>query len=200
MEEFEKERTLVILKPDAVQRGLMGEIINRIERTGLKIVAMKFFVPNKDQVRKHYNKDDAWCIEKGTRTFNELKERGQTPEKEPIEYGRDIIEQNVVFMTSGPVLGMIVQGNQARGVVRKLVGGTEPLKADIGTVRGDLTVDTYAHASHRGTTVRNLIHASELPEEAEHEINVWFTEDEIIKYTTVWEKILYDVNLDGILE
>ena len=197
---FDKERTLVILKPDAIQRGLMGEIVSRIEKTGLKITAMKFFVPEKQQVLDHYNKDDAWCVKKGTITLNELTERGITPEKEAIEYGRDIVNQLVDFMTVGPVLGLVVQGNRAAEIVVKLVGSTEPTTADIGTIRGDLTVDSYGHANLRMTAVRNLIHCSESPEEAEREIKVWFTEDDIIKYTTVWEKILYDVNLDGILE
>lgn len=197
---FEKERTLVLLKPDAVQRGLMGDIIRRIEHTGLKIVAMKFFVPEREQVRKHYNKDDEWCEKKGQNTVNELKARGVEPEKPAIEYGRDIVEQLVDFMTVGPVLGMVVQGNQAIGILRKLAGSTEPLSADIGTIRGDLTVDSYGHASLRNTAVRNLIHASEEPEEAEHEIKVWFSDDELIKYKTIQERILYDVNLDGILE
>ena len=200
VEEFEKERTLVILKPDAVQRGLMGEIIGRIERTGLKITAMKFFVPTREQVLAHYNKDDAWCVKKGTITVNELKARGVEPEKEALEYGRDIVNQLVDFMTVGPVLGLVVEGNRSTDIVVKLVGSTEPTTADIGTIRGDMTVDSYGHANLRMTAVRNLIHCSESPEEAAREINVWFTEDEIIKYTTVWEKILYDVNLDGIME
>ena len=198
--QFDKERTLVILKPDAIQRGLMGEILSRIEKTGLKVVAMKFFIPTKEQAAKHYHKEDDWCLEKGTRTFNELKERGQNPEREPIEYGRDIVRQNVDFMTAGPVLGMVIQGNQACGIVRKLAGSTEPLTADIGTIRGDLTVDSYGHASYRTAAVRNLIHSSENQDDAAIEIPIWFTEDEIVEYSTVWEKILYDVNLDGILE
>ena len=197
---FEKERTLVILKPDAIQRGLMGEILGRIEKTGLKVTACKMFIPERQQVLDHYNKDDAWCEKKGTITVNELKERGVEPEKEAIEYGRDIVNQLVEFMTVGPVLGLVVQGNRAAEIVVKIVGSTEPTTADIGTIRGDMTVDSYGHANLRMTAVRNLIHCSESPEEAEREIKVWFKEDEIINYTTVWEKILYDVNLDGKME
>ncbi len=197
---YHKERTLVLLKPDAVQRALVGEIIRRIERTGLKIVALKLFVPTKEQVLRHYNKDDAWCEKKGARVIEELKSRGVEPEKTALEYGRAIVEQLVEFMTVGPVVGMVVEGNYAVGVVRKLVGGTEPVTADIGTIRGDLTVDSYGHAAWRNTAVRNLMHASETEEEAEREISVWFTPEELINYRTVWEKILYDVNLDGILE
>lgn len=197
---FHKERSLVLLKPDAVQRALVGEIVSRIERTGLKMVAMKFFVPTREQVLAHYNKDDEWFERKGQNIVNQMKERGEEPTKPAIEYGRDIIEQLVQFMCVGPNVAMVIEGNQALGIVRKIVGSTEPMSADIGTIRGDLTVDSYSHAGWRNTAVRNLIHASELPEEAEHEISVWFTDKEIIEYKTVWEKILYDVNLDGIME
>jgi nucleoside-diphosphate kinase len=198
--QFEKERTLIILKPDTIQRGLVGEVLSRIERTGLKFTAFKFFVPTREQVLAHYNKDDAWCERKGQGVVEQLTARGVVVDKPAIEYGRDIMEGNVKFMTAGPVLAAVVEGNQAVGVVVKHVGTTEPKTADIGTIRGDLTVDSYSHATYRSSAVRNLIHCSESPEEAEREIQVWFSENDIMNYKTVWEKILYDVNLDGILE
>ncbi len=195
-----KERSLVLLKPDAVQRGLIGEILGRIERTGLKFTAFKFFVPTREQILEHYNKDDAWCEKKGNIVIKELEEQGQHADKTALEYGRDILEQLVAFMSAGPVVAAVVEGNMATTVVTKLVGSTEPATADIGTIRGDLTVDSYGHATFRGSGVRNLVHQSENPEEAEREIKIWFTDAEIVNYKTVWEKILYDVNLDGILE
>ncbi|EKD46524.1 MAG: hypothetical protein ACD_67C00200G0001, partial [uncultured bacterium] len=100
----------------------------------------------------------------------------------------------------GPVLAMVIEGNQAVGIVTKLVGGTEPLTSDIGTIRGDLTLDSYDLAGLDSRAVRNLIHCSDKPEEAEREIKIWFDESEIIKYRTIQEAMLYDVNLDGILE
>jgi len=103
-------------------------------------------------------------------------------------------------MTSGPVLAMVVEGNQATGIVTKIVGSTEPLTADIGTIRADFTIDSYALAGLDGRAVRNLVHCSESPEEAEREIALWFDENEILKYRLVQDQILYDVNLDGILE
>lgn len=195
-----KERTFVIIKPDGVQRGMVGEIIKRFERTGLKLTAMKFLVPKAEQCWTHYNKDEAWFQSKGERIVKGREEMKLPVEKEAIEYGRDIIGQLVTFMTSGPVLAMVIEGNQAVGIVTKLVGGTEPLTSDIGTIRGDLTLDSYDLAGLDGRAVRNLIHCSDKPEEAEREIKIWFDESEIIKYRTISEAMLYDVNLDGILE
>lgn len=195
-----KERSLVILKPDAIQRSLMGTIISRIENTGLKFVAMRLIVPKAEQCWTHYNKDEAWFLKKGTRVVEDRQAQGLPVEKEPIEYGKDIIQANVDFFTSGPVLALIVEGNQSVAIVKKLVGGTEPTTSDVGTIRGDLTVDSYALSSIDNRAVRNLVHCSDSPEEAEREIPIWFEESEILKYRLVQEQILYDVNLDGILE
>lgn len=195
-----KERTLVFIKPDGIQRSLMGEIIQRIERTGLKFTAMKFFIPDEDRCWKHYNKDEKWFLEKGSNIVKDLKEAGIVVEKEAIEYGRDIVKQLAEFMTSGPILGMVIEGNQAVGIVKKLVGGTEPLTSDVGTIRGDFTLDSYALAGIDGRAVRNLVHCSDKPEEAEREIKLWFKEDEIVRYKLVQEQILYDINLDGTRE
>lgn len=195
-----KERTLVILKPDAIQRSLIGTILSRIENTGLKFVAMKLLLPEADQCWKHYNKDDEWFMKKGTRIVDDRKAQNLPIEKEAIEYGKDIIKSNVDFFTSGPVLTFIVEGNQSVAIVKKLVGGTEPTTSDVGTIRGDLTVDSYALSSIDNRAVRNLVHCSDSPEEAEREIPIWFGEKDILKYRLVQEQILYDVNLDGILE
>jgi len=195
-----KEQTLLIVKPDGVQRALMGEIIKRVEKTGLKFVAFKFFVPTEDQCWEHYKKDDKWFQEKGERTLKERKANGMSVDKEAIEYGKDIIRLLVEFMTSGPVLGMVIEGNQAAGIVKKVVGGTEPLTSDVGTIRGDLTVDSYEIAGIDERAVRNLTHCSDNAGDAEREIKIWFAENEIIDYRLVQEQILYDVNLDGILE
>lgn len=197
---FDKQKTLFMVKPDGVQRALIGELISRLEKTGLKIAAMKMVVPTEDQVVKHYNKDDAWCLKKGTGIAEARKANGLSVDKEPIEYGRDIMHQNVAFMTSGPVVAMVVQGNEAVNIVKKLVGGTEPTTSDVGTIRGDLTVDSYEHAGVTGRAVRNGVHCSDEPEEAKREIDVWFSPEEILEYRLVNEQILYDVNLDGILE
>jgi nucleoside-diphosphate kinase len=195
-----RERSFVIIKPDGVQRSLIGEVIKRIERTGLKIAALKLVVPTEEQCWTHYNKDEAWFLSKGERIIKERTEAGVPVEKEAIEYGRDIVRQLVKFMTSGPVVAMVIEGNQAVGIITKIVGGTEPMSSDVGTIRGDLTLDSYALAGIDGRAVRNLIHCSDKPTEAEREIPIWFKPEEIISYRLVADQILYDVNLDGILE
>jgi nucleoside-diphosphate kinase len=121
-------------------------------------------------------------------------------EKDALEYGKDIIDALVKFMTSGPIMPMIWEGNQSVGIVKKLVGGTEPLTSDVGTLRGDFTIDSYELAGFDDRAVRNLIHCSDAPEEAQREIKIWFNENEAINYRLIAEQILYDVNLDGILE
>ena len=171
---MQKERTLVLLKPDAVQRNLAGEIISRFERVGFKIVAMKFLLPSKDQVRSHYKINEA------------LK-----PE---------ILERLVEFMSASPIVAVVLEGNKAIPIVRKLVGSTEPLQSDVRPIRGDFTVDSYDLADADKRAVRNLVHASSSESDAEKEIKVWFANEELVNYKTIREKILYDVNLDDVLE
>lgn len=197
---FEKQRTLVILKPDAVQRALVGEILKRIENTGLKFTAFKFLIASEAQLLKHYNKDEKWCREKGERVMADRKLHNLPVEKDAMAYGKEIVDLIVKFMTAGPVLVFVVEGNESVAVVKKIVGATEPKTSDVGTIRGDYTVDSYDHSSVQNRAVRNLVHCSESPEEAEREIAVWFTPEEIMDYKTIQERILYDVNLDGILE
>ena len=132
-----KERSLVILKPDSVQRSLMGELIKRLELAGLKFTAMKMIIPTREQLLKHYNKDDEWFLTKGTNIVEDLKSQGLEVNKEPIEYGKEIIENMVVYMTAAPNVAIIVEGNQSVAVVKKLVGSTEPATSDVGTIRGD---------------------------------------------------------------
>ncbi len=195
-----KERSFIIIKPDGVQRGLVGEIIQRFERVGLKIVGMKMLVPTAEQCWTHYNKDDAWFEAKGQKTITGRQAAGMVVDKPAIEYGKDIVRALVTFMTCGPVVAIVVSGNQAVGIVKKIVGGTEPLTSDVGTIRGDLTLDSYDLSSIDERAVRNLIHCSDKPEEAEREIAIWLKPEELTAYRQVNEEILYDVNLDGILE
>ncbi len=198
---MQKERTLVIIKPDGVQRSLIGEIIKRFERVGLKLVALKMIIPEKEQVEKHYLVDPNWKKNVGEKAIEAYKKKGMEPPTEnPEEAGEKVLEGLKKYMTSGPVVAMVLQGAHACAIVRKLVGGTEPLSSDVGTIRGDFVLDSYQMADTDGRAVRNLIHASGNPEEAEKEIPVWFNENEILNYRLIQEAILYDVNLDGILE
>ncbi|MEX0931560.1 MAG: nucleoside-diphosphate kinase [Candidatus Paceibacterota bacterium] len=195
-----KERTFVIIKPDGIQRSLIGEILKRFERTGLKIVGMKFTMLDEKKLWKHYNKDDAWFEKKGTNIVKDRTEAGLPVEKEAIEYGKDIIRALVSFMTAGPVVMMVLEGNQAVAVVKKLVGETEPATSDVGTIRGDLTLDSYAISAVDDRAVRNLIHCSDEVQNAETEIKLWFDSSDLINYRHIGEEILYDINLDGIKE
>lgn len=199
-----KEKTFVILKPDAVQRGLVGEIIKRIEQIGLKIVAMKMIVATTEQCEKHYNKDDAWFIKKGENIVKNRTELGRPVEKEAIEYGKDIIRRLAEFMTCSPVVVMVIEGNQAQAVVKRLVGSTEPSTADTGSIRGDYALDSYYLCdTDDSRAMRNIIHCTDPADgegAAEREIKVWFKEEEIIRWKSINEKMLYDVNLDGHLE
>jgi nucleoside-diphosphate kinase len=195
-----KERTFVIIKPDGIQRSLVGNILSRFERTGLKIAGMKLAVLDEKRVWDHYAKDDAWFMAKGTKIVANRTAAGMEVTKEPIEYGKDIIRALVKFMTCGPVVMLCVQGNQSVAVVKKLVGDTEPATSDVGTIRGDLTVDSYSMANIDDRAVRNLIHCSDSVEEAQREIALWWKDEELVNYRLVTEQTLYDVNLDGILE
>lgn len=192
-----KERSLVIIKPDGVQRSLVGEIVGRFEHTGLKIVGLKMVVATEKQLLDHYNKDDEWYQKKGERVIEDMEAQHIPVKKEAIEYGKDIIRNMVRYMTEAPVVALVMEGNQAVAVVSKLVGTTEPATSDVGTIRGDLTVDSYAHAALEDRGVRNLVHQSESPEEAEREIVIWFSPEEIKPYVAAQERIMYDVNLDG---
>src|SRR3989338_3954935 len=187
------ERTFVIIKPDGVQRGLIGEIIKRYERTGLKLVGLKFGVADEKKFWDHYNKDDAWFEKKGTKIAEYKKANNLPVDKEPLEYGKDIIRQLVKFMTSGPVLMMVWEGNSAAAVVKKITGDTEPSTSDVGTIRGDLTVDSYTIAAVDDRAVRNLIHCSESADEAKREIALWFTDAAMTEYRLVGEHLLYAV-------
>lgn len=194
------ERSFVIIKPDGVQRGLVGNIVKRFEQTGLKLVYLKLSLLDEKKLWEHYGKDDAWFEKKGAGIAKDREAAGMPVEKEAIEYGKDIIRALVKFMTSGPAVVMVLEGNQAVAVVKKLVGGTEPATSDVGTIRGDLTVDSYAISAIDDRAVRNLIHCSDAPEEADREIKLWIDQKDLITYRLVGEQILYDVNLDGILE
>lgn len=201
MSEFSNERTLVAIKPDGIQRSLVGEIVKRFERIGLKLVGMKFFVPTPEFIDKHYNLDPAWKENVGNKAIEAYKKKGMEPPiKDPIEAGEKVIEGLKKYLSSGPMLAMALQGAHAVELVRKVVGGTEPLTSDVGTIRGDYVLDSYQMADTDGRAVRNLIHASGSVTEAIDELNLWFSEEEIIDYTLVQESILYDVNIDGVLE
>jgi nucleoside-diphosphate kinase len=199
-----KERTFVILKPDAIQRGLIGEIIQRFERIGLKIVGMKMHMADEAKLWEHYHKDEAWFLKKGEKILANKQSLGHTVDKEAIEYGKDIIRAVVSYMRAGPVISLVLEGNNAANVVKRIVGGTEPATADSGTIRGDFALDSYYLCDVDGSRgMRNLIHCTDIADgegAAEREIGIWFAQEELVAYRLISEAMLYDVNLDGIME
>jgi len=196
-----KERTLVIVKPDGVQRGLVGEVIKRYEKVGLKLVGLKMGVANEEKIEQHYTLDPEWRRITGEKTIESYKSKGmQPPSEDPLEITAVILKNLKTYMTSGPVVFMVWQGAHAVKIVRKITGGTEPLSSDVGTIRGDYVLDSYQMADVDSRAVRNVIHASGSPSEADAEIAHWFDKDELIDYRLVGEQIIYDVNLDGIFE
>jgi nucleoside-diphosphate kinase len=198
---MKNEKTLVMIKPDGVQRSLIGEIIGRMERVGLKLVALKMLVPTEEQIEKHYTLDPEWRRITGEKTIKSYKDKGlEPPSEDPLAITAVILKNLKKYMTSGPIVAMIWQGAHAVKIVRKLVGSTEPLSSDVGTIRGDFVLDSYQLSDVDGRSVRNLIHASGSPAEAENEISHWFMKKDLIEYKLVQEQIIYDVNLDGILE
>jgi len=202
MAEHNKERTLVIIKPDGVQRSLIGEIVGRYERVGLKLVALKLIVPTEEMARNHYMVGgEEWLEEIGRKASSAYEKRGtESPYKTNRENGLAVLDANAKYMSASAAVVMVWEGAHAIGIVRKITGGTEPLASDVGTIRGDYTIDSYPLADSGGRSIRNLIHASGSTEEAEKEIELWFKGEEIYKYRLIQEQIIYDVNLDGLLE
>lgn len=198
---LKKERTFVIVKPDGVQRSLIGEITRRFEQVGLKLIGLKMFVPTPEMVEQHYTLDPEWRRVTGEKTIKGYKDKGMTPPiDDPLEVTRIILANLKKYLSSGPVIAMVWEGAHAVKIVRKITGGTEPLATDVGTIRGDYVLDSYEMSDKDGRAIRNLIHASGSTKEAEMEIKHWFKPEEILSYRLVQEGIIYDVNLDGILE
>jgi len=188
------ERSLVLLKPDAVQRSLIGEIISRFEKKGLKITAMKMIWPTEELARKHYDQPESAARAMGEKTIATYKEKGETCwTDDPLEIAKDIQKKLVRMMTAGPVVAMVIEGAHAIAHVRKIRGGTNPLTADVGTITGDYTIDSYFVADQDGRAIRNLAHASGTVAEAENEIKIWFEEKEIHEYELAIEKVLYSM-------
>ncbi len=196
-----QEKTLVIIKPDGVQRTLIGEVIGRIERVGFKLVALKFEIPSKEKVVEHYTIDPEWVEKTGLKALAADALSGKDVTGiDALTHGGTILHKLQNYMTSGPVVIMVWQGAHVVDVVRKLVGSTEPRTSDVGTIRGDFVHDSYEISNIEGRSVRNVLHASSSTEDAQKEIKVWFAPEEIVSYRLIAEEILYDVNVDGNLE
>ncbi|MDO5343533.1 MAG: nucleoside-diphosphate kinase [Candidatus Saccharibacteria bacterium] len=160
------ERTLIVFKPDAVQRGIVGEILQRFERVGLKMVGVKMVAPDRDHYYAHYE------------DIGKLASRR----------GEDTLNITLNMMLEGPVIAMVLEGVEAVAVVRKIVGPTEPKSADMGTIRGDYSHVSFGYADSCQKGIPNLIHASGDSEEAAQEIAHWFKDEELVSYATLSEK------------
>lgn len=186
------ERTFVMIKPDGVRRGLIGECMKRFERCGLKIVALKMVKPTPQQIEKHYPDKEEWFRKVGERTiksFGNLEEKFGTDD--PIKIGKIIKKWIVRFLSSGPVVVMVIEGNKAIDHVRRICGETNPLKAGPGSIRGDFSIDSVELGNTTNRPIVNVIHASGDAKEAENEINLWFKPEEILEYKKCDEDVFY---------
>jgi nucleoside-diphosphate kinase len=187
MKHPKEERTYVMVKPDGVRKGLTGEIIRRFEQRDLKIVALEMSQPIYEQMDNHYPKDEEWITRLGTKTMNTYEKYGYDAiadfgTTDPSKIGPEIRKWVIDYMMSAPVVKMVVQGIHAVDVVRKIAGETMPYKAAVGTIRGDFSIDSPVLANKEKRCVTNIVHCSETPEEAEHEINHWFGNSTIFEY------------------
>ncbi|MBU7009968.1 MAG: nucleoside-diphosphate kinase [Theionarchaea archaeon] len=189
------EKTFVMIKPDGVKRGLIGQVIARFERAGLKLIGLKMVHPTKEMVEKHYPSTEKWFTTVGEKTLSSYKEMGLDPKEHlgtdsALEIGKIVKGWLLDFISSSPVVCMVWEGNHAIQNVRRLVGNTLPIKANPGTIRGDFTCDSPDLANKKHRPIRNIVHASGDSEEAGHEISLWFTQKEIHDYQRVDAEIM----------
>ncbi len=191
-----QERTLVLMKPDGVKRGLIGEVLTRIERRGLKVIAMKMTQVGREHLENHFPKSDEWVERLGQKTMKTFTEYNIDPvaaqgTADTKELGKMVKESLFAYMQSGPIVAFVVEGMHAIDMVRKVAGNTLPVFAEMGTVRGDYSVDSPAIANVEGRAIHNIMHASENKEEADNEINLWFKKDELHDYKRAEEDIMF---------
>ncbi|OHA10017.1 MAG: nucleoside-diphosphate kinase [Candidatus Sungbacteria bacterium RIFCSPLOWO2_02_FULL_48_13b] len=198
MQKLTEEKTFVIVKPDGVKRGLVGEVIRRIEQRGLKIIALEMIWATRPEIDRHYPKNKAWVTGLGNntlKTYNEFKipvdikkEYGTT---DPYKIGLKVRGWLLDFMTEGPVVKIAIEGVHAIRMVRKIVGQTIPAFAEMGTIRGDYSIDSPALANANKRALRNLIHASGNPAEAKNELRLWFKKNQIHSYKRSEEDAMF---------
>jgi len=195
MKEAVLEQTVVLVKPDGVKRGLVGEIISRFEKAGLKIVAMKMVWIDEEIAFKHYSVSDEWYEEVGRKMREFYLKQGYDPGEEfnkltNRQIGERVQRWNVDYLTEGPVVAMLLEAPGAVEIVRKIVGPTYPRQAPPGTIRGDYSFDSPLLSNIKGRSVHNLIHASGTVSEAKIEKELWFKEEEIHSYPRVEELLM----------
>ncbi|MFH1077837.1 MAG: nucleoside-diphosphate kinase [Patescibacteria group bacterium] len=187
------EQSLVLIKPDGVQRGFIGEVVGRFERVGLKLVALKMVHASMEDVDKHYALTEEWMKGVFEKAKSKYDAKGETfPYTDHIAYGTEIKNGLVTFLKSAPIVAMVVEGEGSVALIRKLVGSTEPASSAPGTIRGDLSHDSYALSNSQSRPLRNIVHASGTADEAKDEIAVWFSDVELHRYEHVNDRVQYD--------
>lgn len=173
------ERALVLIKPDGVERSLIGKVIGKFEDAGLRVVALKMFKATKETVGNHYVEDTAWLESVGKKTRKSYVEKGMDVRETDREIGMNVRSMLMKELTRAPIVAMILEGNAANFIARKIAGATEPRAADPSSIRGMYANDSYDLADSEKRSVRNIVHVSETPKDAEREIKVWFSTSEI---------------------
>lgn len=192
VERIIRERSLVIIKPDAVVRQIVGDILSRFERKGLKVVALKLVHPTKEQVEQHYALDEAWLESTGNRTLSGYKEKGYDVEGlTPREIGLNTRRKLMNYLGAGPVVAMVLEGAHVIEIARRIRGATSPLQSEAGTVGFDYSLESYELADAGDWAIRNILHGSDSPEAAEREIPIWFSSDEFVSYESAVERYIY---------
>lgn len=189
---MKREQTFIAVKSDAIQRHLIGEIIKRFENRGLKLVGIKMIVPTEEQLSKQYPDTKEWKENVGNKTIASKKAKGVDETRSALEIGEWVRNMILSDVVGKPLVGMVWEGPHAVALGRKTAGATNPLDADVGTIRGDYTVESYDLADELGHPIRNLLHASGDVEEAKEDIKTYFDESEIISYPLIVEQVLYD--------
>jgi nucleoside-diphosphate kinase len=182
------EKTLVLIKPDGILRGITGEIISRFERVGMKISAIKMIQAKKETLEKHYFKNDEWLTEKGELFKKKL---GLPDDTDPIPVGKEIVNGLILDMQVSPIIAVVLEGHNAVMTVKRLTGPTNIDDAMPGTIRGDYSHDTFDLANKSNRPNLTIIHATDDPTESEKEIDFWFSPDEIHSYKKPEEDVHY---------
>ncbi len=191
-----KQRALLIIKPDGVQRGLIGKIVKRFEQVGLTVIGLKFIWATKEQIVAHYPETEAWFKKVGERTLTNYAKKGLDAKKvfnttDAVSIGKTVKKWLINYLQESPLFFAVVEGYDCIEIVRKLSGNTIPLLAAPGTIRGDFSHDTIDLANEQNRPLRNVIHASDTIEDGEKEVNLWFAKDELFEYKRADDKFMF---------
>lgn len=190
------EKTLVLVKPDGVARGLVGEVLSRFERTGLKIIGLKMVWAKSDLIDKHYPKDDEYLANIGRKSLETYQKYALDPKREigtddPREIGKRVREWLLAYLTSGPVVAIALEGMHACDNVKKIAGPTLPSSAPPGTIRGDFSIDSSQAANAKKRAIKNVVHISNDPKEGQYEVELWFSKEELFSYKRADEDAMF---------